>query len=173
MKSEERLERERIYARKYHQNHKDDKDFKQKALDRSRKHYEENRSKKLAYAKSYREANKEKVAIVKKRWVGENKEHVLNFSRKYREDNRDSHRASRAKRRAAKLNASFFPNTNSEHNVNQIYKLCDIFNNHSKIEWQVDHDVPLVHSKVCGLHSVSNLNILTKYENLSKNNSFN
>lgn len=40
------------------------------------------------------------------------------------------------------------------------------------IKHEVDHIIPSNHKLVCGLHAESNLQILTEFENISKNNKF-
>ena len=38
--------------------------------------------------------------------------------------------------------------------------------------WHVDHIVPLIHPRVCGLHCEDNLAVITEAENIAKSNHF-
>lgn len=68
-----------------------------------------------------------------------------------------------AKRKAQKLNAT--PPWANLEKIREIYKSCPK-------NQQVDHIIPLINDMVCGLHVESNLQYLTKPENLSKSNKF-
>ncbi len=67
------------------------------------------------------------------------------------------------KRRAAKLNA-IVAWTNLER-IKEIYKNCPK-------GFHVDHIIPLINDKVCGLHVENNLRIIPAKENISKGNKF-
>lgn len=49
--------------------------------------------------------------------------------------------------------------------MNEFYKNCPEGHH-------VDHEIPLSHPLVCGLHCLANLQYLTAEENLAKGNSF-
>jgi hypothetical protein len=68
-----------------------------------------------------------------------------------------------AKRRAVKLSATL--EWTSTGAVNDIYNNCPP-------EHEVDHIIPLINEKVCGLHVPCNLQYLTKEENRKKGNKF-
>jgi hypothetical protein len=90
---------------------------------------------------------------------------------KYRANNPHLGRAKTAKRRAYKLRATpkwadvefeqFF--------LSEIYHLAQL-RNEAGLECHVDHSVPLISKKVCGLHCQANLQILPARENESKGN---
>jgi len=56
--------------------------------------------------------------------------------------------------------------------IKHIYKTSAEMTHNSDQFYHVDHIVPLKHKFVCGLHTVSNLQIITKSENQSKKNLF-
>jgi hypothetical protein len=123
-----------------------------------RKHYaEENREKLLAQRKKFREENAEKVSSQKKRACAKNKAHY-----------RKRGAINAAKRRAAKLQS--IP---VWANFDAIEKFYESARGLSMLlgEWyHVDHIVPLKSPYVCGLHCEHNMQILTQFENFSKNN---
>ena len=102
----------------------------------------------LAWGKS----NTEKRQLIRKRWRIENPEKV-----------RSNKRFSQANRRALKLQAC--PTWVDRSEISKIYEECPP-------GYHVDHDVPLNHPLVCGLHVPANLNPIPAEENLRKSNSF-
>jgi 5-methylcytosine-specific restriction endonuclease McrA len=92
---------------------------------------------------------------------------------KFQKDNKHLFCANSAKRRASKRQAS--PNWLSEDDrwlIKEIYETALARTKLTKIEWHVDHIVPLKHDLVCGLHVPWNLQVITASENISKHNRF-
>lgn len=90
-----------------------------------------------------------------------NPEKLKSRSRKYKQENKHIINAHNAKRRASKKSAT--PSWADLDKIKEIYKDCPK-------GYQVDHIVPLINPKVCGLHVEYNLQYLTKEENLQKYN---
>ena len=108
--------------------------------------------------KEYRAANSEK----------ERERHA-----KYQKANPDKSRAKCAKRRAAKLLA--IPSWLTKEDYQAMEAICkeaDRLTQETGIKHHVDHIHPLQGKLVCGFHCPSNLQILTEFENCSKNNKF-
>lgn len=75
-----------------------------------------------------------------------------------------------AKRRAQKLKAT--PPWFEENEVALLYAESAKLTQNTKVQHNVDHIVPLLNPKVCGLHCLENLQILTEVENKIKHNKF-
>lgn len=134
--------------------------------------------------KEYQRLNKESIDAQRRRYYNENKDYISNRHRKYYEENRESilevkkqwrqqntdkTNASRAKRRALKLQAT--PSWVDRDSLIGMYKLALMFNR-TGIKLQVDHIVPLQSDTVCGLHCESNLQLLPATDNNSKGNRY-
>ena len=78
--------------------------------------------------------------------------------------------ARNGKRRAAKIGAT--PLWANVPAINEIYELAALRTRLSGVKHVVDHDVPLIHEKVCGLHCEFNLRVITDAENSRKGNRF-
>lgn len=50
--------------------------------------------------------------------------------------------------------------------------VVDVYVEAKHLQLEVDHIVPLIHPKVCGLHVWDNLQLLTSLQNRRKGNSF-
>lgn len=59
-----------------------------------------------------------------------------------------------------------------EDRIKTIYSKSDMLSKFVGLPYHVDHIVPLVNNRVCGLHCEDNLQILTATDNLEKNNNF-
>jgi hypothetical protein len=126
------------------------------------------------YIKQYQQENKNYLLIKAKEWSKNNREKHLAKYKRYREkhlekckekdknyaiNNKAIVNAKCAKRRAMKLNAT--PKWVDMKEIKLIYINCPE-------GLAVDHIVPLINDKVCGLHVPWNLQYLTKEENSSK-----
>ena len=89
-------------------------------------------------------------------------------ARQWRIKNKDKDCAYSARRRAAKKRA--IPKWASQLEINKIYQEAVRLTEVRKIEYQVDHIYPLTNKFLCGLHVETNLQILTKKENITKGN---
>lgn len=98
--------------------------------------------------KKYREANKNKTKAYRDK-------HYELFTKDYIARN--------AKRRAAETQA--VPSWANLQEITDFYNNCPVGHH-------VDHIIPLVHEKVCGLHVLDNLQYLLAEANLSKSNKF-
>lgn len=83
--------------------------------------------------------------------------------------NKDKWKVIKAKRRAAKLNAT--PMWADKQAIDFVYYCCSLLNKKG-CDYEVDHIVPLQGNTVCGLHVHNNLQLLRKVDNRKKSNSF-
>ena len=128
-------------------------------------YYEANKEAVLAKNKAYYEANKEAVLVKHKAWREANKEEL----RAYRKANKDKVQASRARRRAAKINqvpVHLRDCTTEKQRIVQIYKLRSLLSKATGIQHHVDHMWPLADG---GPHWSGNLQVIPAEENLRKN----
>lgn len=138
--------------------------------------YKENSDAIKKKALEYHERNKDNPDYIAKRkqYYRDNKVAIENKKRLYEASNRAQSNALKAKYRASKIKAT--PKWLTEQDKAQIvefYECCQMFRMYTGIDYQVDHIVPLQSELVCGLHVPWNLQVLTAFENNTKNNSFN
>jgi len=82
-------------------------------------------------------------------------------------------RASAAERRAAKRQASpLWLSEDDKWLLKEIYETASLRSKLTKVNWHVDHIVPLKHDSVCGLHVPWNLQVITAAQTISKHNRF-
>jgi len=136
-------------------------------------YYKANKDTILKRYKEYNQKNAEIIKKQKKEYYLNNKEHILKKSSKYYAEHRDEVYARHGKRRAKLKQAS--PNwitKEEEDKINLLYKIARKVQTLTGVNMHVDHIYPLNGKTVCGLHCLSNLQILTAKENLEKGNSF-
>lgn len=163
-------------------------------------HYEANTEAYKARAKRWAEANPKRRYEVMAKWRAEHPEIYrearrqdqskhrakrVAASKQYREQNLDRFQEMQAAWRAAN------PHVNAHHvglrrtrklqatpawtdlkAVKAIYKRAAEMNRTTGQRWHVDHEIPLKHPLVCGLHNEFNLRVIPASENQSKRNKF-
>jgi hypothetical protein len=145
----------KIKSKNYYENNKEKEALRKKI---ARKANQEKFQKRY---KNYYENNKEKEKLRCRNYKKNNKEKIRKQARVYGKNNPEISRAKCAKRRAQKLQA--LPSWADLEAIKEIYKNCPE-------GYHVDHIYPLQSDKVCGLHTVENLQYLTAEENLKKGN---
>jgi len=115
--------------------------------------------------------NKEVCDLNSKKSALKHRERRTITSQKWKQANKDLRASYSAKRRAKKLNATPLWLTDEQiDEINSIYKEAKRLQEETGNIYHVDHIVPLINDKVCGLHVPWNLQILTAKENASKGN---
>lgn len=177
---EENRESRSEYNRHYHKENREAraehkrsyyKENREAITKRRRRYYEENREFIAEYNRRYREENHEAITKLNRRYNEENREARAEYQRRYREENREVVLAFYAKRRAAKRQAipSWFSEFD-EFAFNQAYELAKERKKETGIEWHVDHMIPLLARKCCGLHCADNIQVIPAVMNLEKKN---
>ena len=97
-------------------------------------------------------------------------------SRLWKSLNKGKVNTNTAKRRAAKRNAVIVNwGNDAEFNsfvIQEAYILSQLRTEETGIPYEVDHIVPLINNKVCGLHVWNNLQVIPASINRSKSNNF-
>jgi hypothetical protein len=134
---------------------------------RQREWREANREKHNATVSRRYAANPEKIKAGLRRWREANLEKAREIKRGWKRRNPEWVTANAGFRRAAQLRA--LPKWIDQNEIKAVYKSCRAMGP----GYHVDHIIPLINPKVCGLHVPWNLQIITAPENYSKNNKFN
>jgi hypothetical protein len=117
--------------------------------------------------KYYRE-NKERVTSYIYSWIKDNPDKVKEYKQAWKLRNPDKVNAAVSKRRAKRLNAT--PIWADEKKIEGFYKEAKELEKKTGIKYHVDHIIPLISDRVCGLHVEYNLQVLPYYENIAKSN---
>lgn len=112
-----------------------------------------NRDRRNEYYASYNKDNAEKRKKYRSTWLAKNMWKIVAYA---------------SKRKAEKLRAT--PVWANHFFIEEIYDLAQRRTKATGFKWHVDHIVPLISKKVCGLHVENNLQVIPARENLSKGN---
>jgi len=107
-----------------------------------------------------------------RRYYLENAEAERAKSAKYRAENLESYTSRDTARTAAHNAAERCPAWSDKDVIREVYAEAFALKCISGISYHVDHILPIRGELVSGLHVYSNLQILTPYENKSKNNKY-
>ncbi len=140
-----------------------------------RRYYREHREQHLVHTRRWAEANAARVkAAIEANWPARrasakkyrsaNQELVKARAKKYLQENKHISAAKTARRRSQILNAT--ARWANHEAIKKMYELAATLGMH------VDHEIPLVNERVCGLHVETNLRLLTPRENMVKGNRF-
>jgi len=100
-----------------------------------------------------------------------NREGILKYKEEHYQENKEYYylKSKLRQKRLRKAIPSWFKSEVEE--IKEIYLECKKLNDEAGyIKYHVDHVIPIKNRKVCGLHTISNLQIITAEENLSKRN---
>ena len=131
---------------------------KEEILSKQKAYHLENKSERNLKCIEYKVKNKEKCNDLTKQWKQRNLYKVT---------------SSNAYRRAAKKQAT--PIWLSDVDLwmlEEAYELAKLRKSKTKVDWHVDHIVPLVSNIVCGLHVPWNIQVIEARQNLVKHNKF-
>jgi hypothetical protein len=115
-----------------------------------------------AKARAHYAAKAEHIRETKRRWIERNKERDLRRAAAWARLNRGKINAKKARRKAAKLQAT--PAWANHAEIRGIYKTASLLGP----GFHVDHIVPLRGGAVCGLHCEANLRIIPAQTNMAK-----
>ena len=160
-------EKKAAYRKAYYEANKEAN--KEKRAVYSKAYYQANKEKVAASGKTYRVANKEKIAARDKAYRVANKEKILAYKEANKEKLAAYKSCREAKRRALKLKQipiHLRDCPQERQRLIQTYKLRNIISKATGVQHHVDHMWPLADG---GPHWSGNLQVITAYENLSKN----
>jgi len=142
---------------------------------------ENNKIKMIELQAEWYKNNKEKVRAQTKAWAEANPERVKEIqkesclrtgcAKEWKAANKPKLAAYSARRRAVQLNATPAWLTDDDHWLaEEFYQHRDLKSKLTGVVHEVDHIVPLISARVCGLHAWWNLRVITASANRSKGN---
>ena len=130
-----------------------------------------NKDKRKNYSVEYYRKNRDILLKKCNDYKTDNKELVSNYNKIYTKTNSSKINALNIRRYARKIKASpKWITKEQEKEIRGFYEEAKLKTLKTGIKHEVDHIVPLISKVVCGLHVPWNLQVLTKIENIRKNN---
>ena len=139
------------FRKKYYIKKRQDQLFLEEEKARKRRDWIENKAKRKKASHLWKQKNKERNKQITRNWSIKNKARRA---------------ALQMKRKAQLLNA--MPKWANEGAIKAIYLEAENISKETGILHHVDHIIPLLNDKVCGLHVENNLRIIPAIENLKK-----
>lgn len=143
----------------------------EKLIQRTRQWDKENKERRKEWQKEWIKKNPNKRAMIISRYYQKNKEKAAAASKKWKKNNSWKISYYASKRKAILLQAT--PPWADLAQIEIEYKLAAWCTAVMGEPYHVDHIVPLINKKVCGLHVHQNLRVIRGIENISKSNKFN
>lgn len=137
---------------------------------RNRANYAANAEKHRARKRQYRKDNPEKISVLNASYRAAHREDLNLYCSLWAQRNKDKKNAVRAQRRAQAKQAT--PIWVRSKYLRLFYRLAKEEGERLGVSLHVDHIVPLIHPRVCGLHNEFNLQLVTARANLSKQNRY-
>ena len=139
---------------------------------RKRAYYEANKEKWAPHAERYKRENPEKYRAAIETWRKRNPEKIKAYGRKSaaRPEKKVKNAARQMVRHARKKQA--VPSWANLDVIATFYELAALLTLETGEKWEVDHIVPLISDRVCGLPCEANLRLLTASENRRKGNRY-
>lgn len=126
----------------------------------------------LAAARATKLRRKEKVVEENRLYRFRNRDRIIAYNNEYRAKNRDwflsYYRGYNATKKAAMRQA--MPPWADTARIQSVYDLAHELTQSTGVKHHVDHIVPLISKRVCGLHVPANLRVVPATENLRKGN---
>lgn len=149
-----------------------------------KRYQKEHRAEFTAYLRGWKRRNADKIKAYAKSYRDRHKEQLIEKSRKEapgliknrlsrRRNNPEylaRHNASRAMQRATLLRAT--PKWTDVKLMELLYSEAKSLTKATGIQFHVDHEIPLNHPLVCGLHVPENLCVISAKRNMAKQNKF-
>jgi 5-methylcytosine-specific restriction endonuclease McrA len=135
--------------------------------------YLRNREKVLASSKLWQQTNAISENLRNRAWREDNPEKEKARLTRYRKTHPEYFAEKAGERRARHLKATpSWVDENEKFLIKECYFLAKLRTKVTGIKWVVDHIIPLKGELVSGLHTISNLQVITEVENCRKNNRY-
>lgn len=133
----------------------------------------------IASASQWRLQNRERHNAAKRRsnkrngdtqkqWMANNRERMNEYMRQWRKSASPALPSAQVKHRKSCV----VPPWADRNAIKSIYRLAKIARQTTGIDWEVDHEVPVLGRVVCGLHVETNLRLVPALKNRQKGNSY-
>lgn len=151
-----------------------DKEYRQRNAElrhqQSKEYVKKNRERINAWNREYTSKNRERRREIANNYVERNREKVREANRLYSSKNPEKRIARRVIRRCRE--AQCCPSWVNVKSIREFHKLARLMTEATGEPYHVDHIDPIAHSLVCGLHVPANLRVIKGCENFAKSNKF-